>query len=61
MATEALALKKIEILDVVLENAGEPQNAAEAFDADVAITTGELGRMLPDLVAALGGLQEPKG
>lgn len=58
--TEALALKKIKLLDVVLENAG-PADAADAgFDADVAITTGELRLLLPDLIDALGGpLEQP--
>ena len=58
--TEALTLKKIELLDVVLENA--PQKAGKdddgGFDADVALTTGELRLMIPDLIHALGGLQE---
>jgi recombination associated protein RdgC len=58
--TEALTLKKIELLDVVLENA--PQKAGKdddgGFDADVALTTGELRLMIPDLINALGGLQE---
>ena len=53
--TEALAIKKIELLDVVLE--GESSAAEDkGFDADVAIVTGELQLMLPDLIAALGGM-----
>ena len=28
------------------------------FDADVAISTGELRRLLPELISALGGLHE---
>jgi recombination associated protein RdgC len=58
--TEALTLKKIELLDVVLEN--QPQKAGKdddgGFDADVALTTGELRQLMPDLVLALGGLQQ---
>ena len=42
------------LLDVVLENRG-PASADEGFDADVAITTGELRGLLPDLIEALGG------
>jgi recombination associated protein RdgC len=55
--TEALALKKIKLLDVVLEGAGTPAGDAadSGFDTDVAITTGELGQLIPDLVEALGG------
>jgi len=52
--TEALTLKKIKLLDVVLEGASEPQGD-DGFDADVALSTGELRLLIPDLVAALGG------
>ena len=60
--TEALTLKKIQLLDVVLEGAGvdaanSGQNDA-GFDADVAITTGELRQLLPALIDALGGLHQ---
>jgi recombination associated protein RdgC len=58
--TDALTLKKIELLDVVLEGAGRDANAPpdEAFDADVALATGELRQMLPALIEALGGVQK---
>mgnify|MGYP003594054006 CR=1 FL=1 len=65
--TDALALKKIKLLDGVLEQAGmaEGANAGraedDAFDADVAIYTGELRGLLPDLLEALGGLQQAQG
>ena len=52
--TDALALKKIKLLDVVLEGAGAP-GRDEGFDADVALTTGELKLLIPDLIEALGG------
>jgi len=52
--TEALALKRIGLLDVVLE--GARAGASEGgFDADVALVTGELRQLLPELVEALGG------
>lgn len=55
--TEALTLKKLAYLDVVLEEG--PRAAGDSsddrFDADVAIATGELMRMLPALIDALGG------
>jgi recombination associated protein RdgC len=51
--SESLAIKKIKLLDVVLE--GAAQGADAGFDADVALTTGELGQLIPDLLAALGG------
>jgi recombination associated protein RdgC len=55
--TETLALKKIKLLDVAVDGAGDAgQSSADSgFDADVAITTGELSRLIPDLIAALGG------
>jgi recombination associated protein RdgC len=53
--TDALTLKKIKLLDVVLESAGPAEAADAGFDADVALMTGELGQLLPDLVDALGG------
>ena len=52
--TEALTLKKIMLLDVVLEGAA-PESSDDSFDADVALCTGELRRLLPDLLFALGG------
>jgi recombination associated protein RdgC len=52
--TEALTLKKIKLLDVVLEG-NAPAKDEDHFDADVAISTGELSRLIPDLVQALGG------
>ena len=53
--TENLALKKIKLLDVVLEGQETSGKGDNGFDADVAITTGELARLIPDLVDALGG------
>ena len=51
--TETLQLKKIKFLDGVFE-AGET-GAEEGFDTDVAIATGELRKLLPDLIEGLGG------
>lgn len=60
--TEALTLKKIQLLDVVLEGAGiDSAQAGQddgGFDAKVAIATGELRQLLPALIDALGGLHE---
>ena len=52
--TESMTIKRIKLLDVVLEGTA-PGKADDGFDADVAITTGELGKLFPDLLAALGG------
>lgn len=49
--TEALQLKKIAFLDSVLDEAGDEGG----FDTDVAIATGELSKLMPDLIEALGG------
>jgi recombination associated protein RdgC len=54
--TEAGAVKKIKLLDGVMEGAANKAGKDDnGFDADVAISTGELGKMIPDLVASLGG------
>lgn len=45
-------LRKLKFLEAVFDDKGE---ADDGFDADVAILTGELGRLIPDLVEALGG------
>jgi recombination associated protein RdgC len=55
--TETLQLKRLALLDVVLE-AGKA--AADAgFDTDAALVTGELRRLLPDLIDACGGETPP--
>ena len=53
--SENLQLKKITFLDVVFQNANDE---VDSFDADVAIATGELVKLLPDLFAALEGVVE---
>ena len=55
--TDALQLKKLAFLDVVMEGApASPSDKKEdGFDTDVAIATGELSRMWPELLEALGG------
>lgn len=62
MLTEALTLKKIQLLDGVLEGAGTDAASSgtddNGFDTDVALFTGELRQLLPALIEALGGLHE---
>jgi recombination associated protein RdgC len=54
--TEALQLKKVALLDVVMEGAGAAGDGKDdAFDTDVAIATGELRKLIPDLLEVLGG------
>jgi recombination associated protein RdgC len=51
-----LSLKKIELLEGVVDGGGSASDGADdTFDADVAISTGELARLIPDLIEALGG------
>lgn len=54
---EAMRLRKLTFLEGVFE--GRDQVDAHGFDADVAITTGELRKLIPALLAALGGEVEP--
>ena len=49
---DGLQIRKITLLDAVMD--GQSPDGA-GFDTDVAITTGELSRLIPDLITALGG------
>jgi recombination associated protein RdgC len=53
--TESGSIKRIKLLDVVLEGSSSDAGDDKGFDTDVALATGELARLIPDLVAALGG------
>ncbi|MFA5664986.1 recombination-associated protein RdgC [Castellaniella sp.] len=56
--TESLDIKRLAPLDVLQDHQdAQAANEAERLDADFALMTGELARMLDDLVAALGGLK----
>lgn len=50
--TEVLQLRKVKFLEGVFE--GRPSDES-GFDADVAITTGELQKLIPEMIDALGG------
>ncbi len=52
---ESAQLKKLKLLDVVLDGVQEGGQDDDGFDADVAILTGELTGLLPQLLEALGG------
>ncbi|MDD0811072.1 recombination-associated protein RdgC [Curvibacter sp. RS43] len=52
MLTEGMQVKKVSFQDVVFEGKSADDGG---FDADVAIATGELVQLLPDLILALGG------
>ena len=56
--TDTMQIKKLAFLDGVFEGQA-PSKAGkdESFDADAAIATGELNRLIPELIDALGGEQ----
>jgi recombination associated protein RdgC len=54
--TDKLELKRIRPLDVVKESAAADDVDADArFASDLTLMTGELSKLLADVVAALGG------
>ena len=53
--TDMAQVKKIKLLDVVLDGVQENGKDDDGFDADAAIVTGELSALIPDLLEALGG------
>ncbi len=55
LLTEGLQVKKLALLDAVLDAQGKDDSG---FDADVALATGELRLLIPDLIEALGGESE---
>jgi recombination associated protein RdgC len=55
MLTEGLQIKKVSFLDTVFEGTKSDDGG---FDTDVAIATGELSKLIPDLIEALGGEAE---
>jgi recombination associated protein RdgC len=55
--TDKLELKRLDFLDTVREELGNEDDAEALFDAEFALMTGELARLLPALVEALGGEQ----
>ena len=58
--TEAGQVRKLKMLDVVLKEAEDGKGKEEDnFDGNVAILTGELSQLIPDLLEALGGELQP--
>lgn len=57
--TESMQIKKLAFLDVVFE--GHKPGKDEAFDADAAIATTEMSKLIPDLIDALGGELQLQG
>ena len=56
--TQTLQLKKIGFEEGVFEETSNDKDE-DRFDTDVALATGELGALIPDLIEALGGEAEP--
>lgn len=53
--TDAGQIRKIKLLDVVLDGVLESDKSEDGFDTDAVIVTGELSALIPDLLEALGG------
>ena len=53
--TESMAIKGIKPLDVITEKDSSTRNDEERFDNDMMLMTGELSKMMADIVEALGG------
>lgn len=56
--TESMQLKKISFLEGVFDERGGA-DGEDAFDTDVALSTGELRQLIPALIEALGGELSP--
>ena len=53
--TESLAIKSVKALDVLAEKESSTRNDEERFDGDFMLMTGELAKLMADVVEALGG------
>lgn len=53
--SDAGQIKKLKLLDVVLDGISDKGKDDDGFDTDAAILTGELSALIPDLLEALGG------
>ncbi len=60
--TEQAQLRRVRLLDGVLKGSAEEdeEDAADRFDADWTITTGEIGALATELIEALGGMLAPE-
>jgi len=53
--TDKAQIKRLGFLDIIREQAADAQNADEQFDIDFTLMSGEVARLLDDLLPALGG------
>lgn len=59
LLNENLQIKRLTFLDILKEQAdGQAENEDERFDLDYTLMTGEVARLLDDLLGALGGEQQ---
>jgi len=56
--TETAQVRKLKLLDVVMDGVQKGGKDDDGFDTDAAILTGELSGLIPDLLEALGGEME---
>ncbi|MYM92551.1 recombination-associated protein RdgC [Duganella vulcania] len=56
--TESLAIKGVKPLDVINEKESSVKNDEERFDCEFALMTGELAKLIGDVVLALGGFAD---
>lgn len=59
--TDAFVVKRITQLDLLKGAADPAESEIEKFDADMVLMTGELSRLLADLIDAIGGEREIDG
>lgn len=52
---EQMEIKRVAFLDILKEQSEQGESADEQFDLDFALMSGELAKLLADVVAALGG------
>jgi recombination associated protein RdgC len=52
---EQMEVKRLAFLDILKEQSEQGESADEQFDLDFALMSGELAKLLADLMAALGG------
>ena len=57
---ETAQIRKLKLLDVVMDGVQEGGKDDDGFDTDAAILTGELSALIPDLLEALGGEMDQK-
>ena len=56
LLTDSMVIKRIQLLDILMEDVeGAAENSADLFDSNFALQTGELAKLVKDLIEACGG------